>query len=153
MFRRISRQERERRAARAELETTLQALRSNERAFTEAQDPFYIDQLTYQHAALMCRCRALLRTLRAEGGAMTEYWPCLLAAVCAIAVLRCAARQRHGMRSLLAGAVCGLGALALLGLLEPVTGIALPLNRFTAFCAGVLGLPGVTALLILRLLL
>ena len=57
---------------------------------------------------------------------MTEYWPCLLAAVCAIAVLR---------------------------LLEPVTGIALPLNRFTAFCAGVLGLPGVTALLILRLLL
>ena len=62
MFRRISRQERERRAARAELETTLQALRSNERAFTEAQDPFYIDQLTYQHAALMCRCRALLRT-------------------------------------------------------------------------------------------
>ena len=59
MFRRISRQERERRAARA--------LRSNERAFTEAQDPFYIDQLTYQHAALMCRCRALLRTLRAEG--------------------------------------------------------------------------------------
>ena len=79
---------------------------------------------------------------------MTEYWPCLLAAVCAIAVLRCAARQRHGMRSLLAGAVCGLGALALLGLLEPVTGIALPLNRFTAFCAGVLGLPGVTALLI-----
>ena len=55
---------------------------------------------------------------------MTEYWPCLLAAVCAIAVLRCAARQRHGMRSLLAGAVCGLGALALMGLLEPVTGIA-----------------------------
>lgn len=84
---------------------------------------------------------------------MTEYWPCLLAAVCAIAVLRCAARQRHGMRSLLAGTICGLGALALLGLLEPVTGIALPLNRFTAFCAGVLGLPGVTALLILRLLL
>ena len=67
MFRRISRQERERRAARAELETTLQALRSNERAFTEAQDPFYIDQLTSQHAVLMCRCRALLRTLRAEG--------------------------------------------------------------------------------------
>ena len=53
MFRRISRQERERRAARAELETTLQALRSNERAFTEAQDPCYVDQLTYQHAALM----------------------------------------------------------------------------------------------------
>ena len=96
---------------------------------------------------------AASHTAGGRGGALTEYWPCLLAAVCAIAVLRCAARQRHGMRSLLAGAVCGLGALALLGLLEPVTGIALPLNRFTAFCAGVLGLPGVTALLILRLLL
>ena len=48
MFRRISRQERERRAARAELETTLQALRSNERAFTEAQDPFYIGPVCSQ---------------------------------------------------------------------------------------------------------
>ena len=84
---------------------------------------------------------------------MTEYWPCLLTAVCAIAVLRCAARQRHGMRSLLAGAVCGLGPLALQGLMEPVPGFALQLNRFTAICAGVLGLPGVRALLILRLLL
>ena len=67
MFRRISRQERERRAAKAELEVTMRALHANDSAFREAQDPFYIDQLTYQHAALMCRCRALLRTLRAEG--------------------------------------------------------------------------------------
>ena len=84
---------------------------------------------------------------------MTEYWPCLLAAVCAIAVLRCAARQRHGMRSLLAGAVCGLGALALLGLLEPVTGIALPLNRFYGVLRGRFGLARRDGLLILRLLL
>ena len=68
---------------------------------------------------------------------MTEYWPFLAAGICVLAVVRCAARQRHGVRSLLAGAVCGLGALAVLGLLEPVTGIALPLTRFTAFCAGV----------------
>ena len=54
---------------------------------------------------------------------MTEYWPFLAAGIC------------------------------VLGLLEPVTGIALPLSRFTAFCAGVLGVPGVTALLVLRLLL
>ena len=45
----------------------MQALRANEAAFGEAQDPFYIEQLTYQHAALMCRCRALLRLLRAGG--------------------------------------------------------------------------------------
>ena len=84
---------------------------------------------------------------------MTEYWPCLLAAVCAIAVLRCAARQRHGIRSLLAGAVCGLGVLAVMALLEPVSGIALPLNRYTAFVAAVLGVPGVVLLLLLQLIL
>ena len=28
---------------------------------------------------------------------MTEYWPCLLAAVCAIAVLRCAAESLYGV--------------------------------------------------------
>ena len=66
MFRRISTQERERRAATAELEVTMRALHANDSAFREAQDPFYIEQLTYQHAALMCRCRALLRLLRAD---------------------------------------------------------------------------------------
>lgn len=66
MFRRISTQERERRAAKAELEVTMRALHANDSAFREAQDPFYIEQLTYQHAALMCRCRALLRLLRTD---------------------------------------------------------------------------------------
>ena len=42
------------------------ALRANEKAFQEALDPFVIEQLTYQHAALLCRCRVLLRTLREE---------------------------------------------------------------------------------------
>ena len=35
---------------------------------------------------------------------MTEYWPFLAAGICVLAVVRCAARQRHGVRSLLAGA-------------------------------------------------
>ena len=61
MFRRITRAERERRAAKAELDSTMQAMRAVDSAFREAQDPFSIEQLTYQHAALMCRCRALLR--------------------------------------------------------------------------------------------
>ena len=60
---------------------------------------------------------------------------------------------RSPFRALLAGAVCGLGALAILAVLEPVTGVALPLNRFTLFTAAVLGVPGVTAVLILQLLL
>ena len=67
MFKRMTRQEKERRAVQAELNAAVQALRANEVAFEEAQDPFYIEQLTYQHAAVMCRCRALLRTLRGGG--------------------------------------------------------------------------------------
>lgn len=67
MFKRVTRQEKQRRAQQAELKEAMQALRANEAAFEEAQDPFYIEQLTYQHAALMCRCRALLRMLR-QGG-------------------------------------------------------------------------------------
>ena len=66
MFHRVSRQEKQRRAAKAELTRTMQALQRNENEFNEAQEPFYIEQLTYQHAALMCRCRALLRLLRAD---------------------------------------------------------------------------------------
>lgn len=67
VFKRMTRQEKERRAMQAELKRAMQALRANEAAFEEAQDPFYIEQLTYQHAALMCRCRALLRMLRVGG--------------------------------------------------------------------------------------
>ena len=67
--------------------------------------------------------------------------------------LRCAARQRHPVLAVLAGAVCGLGVLAVMALLEPVSGIALPLNRYTAFVAAVLGVPGVVLLLLLQLIL
>ena len=67
MFHRVSRQEKQRRAAKAELTRTMQALQRNENEFNEAQEPFYIEQLTYQHAALQYRCRALLRLLRSKG--------------------------------------------------------------------------------------
>lgn len=68
MFRRPAQREKERRAVQAELDTTMQALHANEKAFQEVLDPFIIEQLTYQHAALLCRCRVLLRMLR-EGDA------------------------------------------------------------------------------------
>lgn len=85
---------------------------------------------------------------------MTDsFWLWVGGAVCLILVLRCAACQRHPVLALLAGAVCGMGALALLALLEPISGIDLPLNRFTAFAAAVLGVPGVILLLLLQLIL
>ena len=59
--------QKERRALMAELDRQpTQALRANEKAFQEALDPFVIEQLTYQHAALRCRSRVLLRLLRKE---------------------------------------------------------------------------------------
>ena len=66
MFKRLTQQEKERRAVQAELQTATRALHENEKAFEEALDPFVIEQLTYQHAAILCRCRVLLRMLREE---------------------------------------------------------------------------------------
>ena len=53
--------QKERRALMAELDTATQALRANEKAFQEALDPFVIEQLTNQQAALRCPSRVLLR--------------------------------------------------------------------------------------------
>ena len=41
-------------------------------------------------------------------------WPWAFGAVCLLLVLRCAARQRHPVLAVLAGAVCGLGVLAVI---------------------------------------
>lgn len=46
------------------LRRTYSALQANDHAFQMAQDRFVIEQLIYEHAALECRCRALLRELR-----------------------------------------------------------------------------------------
>lgn len=84
---------------------------------------------------------------------MNNWWWLAGAGVTLIVVGRCAAHQRHPLRALLGAAVCGLGALAVLALLEPITGVALPLNRLTGFVAVVLGMPGVIGLLLLQLML
>ena len=80
-------------------------------------------------------------------------WLTAAGGFCLLVVARCAARQRHGIRALLGGAVCGVAALAAVALLSPYTGVTLPLNPFTGFAAAVLGAPGVVGVLVLRLLL
>ena len=47
-----------------EWDAALGELRANEAAFERSEDEFYTEQLIYQHAALLCRCRAVLRQLR-----------------------------------------------------------------------------------------
>lgn len=84
---------------------------------------------------------------------MMSWWIWVGAGLCLLVAGRCAAHQRHPIRTLLGAAVCGLGAMAVLALLEPMTGVSLPLNRFTGFVAVVLGVPGVITLLLFQLLL
>lgn len=84
---------------------------------------------------------------------MNNWWWLAGASISLVVVGRCAAHQRHPFCALLGAAICGLGTLAVLALLEPVTGVSLPLNHFTGFVAVVLGMPGVIALLLLQLLL
>ncbi len=80
-------------------------------------------------------------------------WLTAAGAVCILVVARCAARQKHALPAVLGGALCGVAALAVVALLAPYTGVALPLNRFTGFAAAVLGLPGVVGVLLLQLML
>ncbi len=53
-----------RRALEKELRRTLAELQGNDSRFQLATDTFYMEQVIYEHAALMCRCSALLRELR-----------------------------------------------------------------------------------------
>lgn len=55
---------RRRRVLEKELRKTLSELQTNDSQFQLAVDPFYMEQVIYEHAALMCRCSALLRELR-----------------------------------------------------------------------------------------
>lgn len=60
--------EKQRAALQADLARALAELRANEAEFRQSADACYTEQLIYQHAALMCRCRALLRQLRGGDG-------------------------------------------------------------------------------------
>ena len=56
------------------------------------------------------------------------------------------------LKTLLGSALLGLGALAALYLLEPYTGVAMPVNRLSLLAAAALGVPGVTLLVLLVML-
>lgn len=57
------------------------------------------------------------------------------------------------MKSFLFSAILGFLALALVNLTAPYTGVAIPLNRLSLAASGVLGVPGVTLLVILNTIL
>lgn len=73
------------------------------------------------------------------------------AAVC-IAVLTALFRSGHFLRTLLFSAVTGNAALFCVGYLGAFTGVVLSVNLFTMAAATVLGIPGVLAMLLMKLL-
>ncbi len=54
------------------------------------------------------------------------------------------------MKNFLISAVLGFAALALLNLSSPYTGVALPVSRLSIAASGLLGIPGVTLMVILN---
>lgn len=72
--------------------------------------------------------------------------------VIAIAVLIALFRTNRPVRSLLGSGVQGVCALAAVNVAGAFTGISLGLNLFSGLCCVVLGIPGVIALLILKLI-
>ena len=84
---------------------------------------------------------------------MTALHPAALAAALVLAaVALAAAKSTRPVRAGLVSVLSGLGALGAVNLLADFTGVALALNGLSWFAACVLGIPGVTLLLMLRLL-
>ncbi len=54
------------------------------------------------------------------------------------------------MKGFLVSAVLGFVALALVNLCAPYTGVALPVTRLSVAASGLLGIPGVTLLVVLN---
>ena len=54
------------------------------------------------------------------------------------------------MKNFLISAILGFAALALLNLSSPYTGVALPVSRRSIAASGLLGIPGVTLMVILN---
>lgn len=76
----------------------------------------------------------------------------VLAALLVIVALA-AARQKHPVRAGLLSVLSGVGALGAVNLLAPFTGVSLALNGLSWAAAVLLGIPGVTTLLFLKVLL
>ena len=74
-----------------------------------------------------------------------------IAAVLVLVALA-AARHPHPVRTGLASVLSGIGALGAVNLLAPFTGVSIAFNGLSWLFSVLLGIPGVTTLLLLKLL-
>lgn len=77
----------------------------------------------------------------------------VLIAITCLAVLIFAIMSRKPIRYVLLSSILGIAALALVELTKRFTGVHIPVNEWTAGTSAVLGVPGVCALLALKLIL
>ena len=80
-------------------------------------------------------------------------WPIVwwvVAAALALAVFIALVKGGRPVRTALSNGVQGFAALLAVNVAGIFTGVSLSLNALTAFCCGVLGIPGVITLLVLK---
>ena len=76
----------------------------------------------------------------------------LAVAACGCAVLLLVLRSSHSARRFALGSLSGFATLGVVNLTALATGVGLSVNLWTLLTAAMLGLPGVTGLLFLRVM-
>ena len=61
--------------------------------------------------------------------------------------------SRRPVRSALVSMLCGLVSLCAVNLFSPLTSVSLPVSRLSLLVSAILGIPGVTAMLLLQMIL
>ncbi|MDR3551531.1 MAG: pro-sigmaK processing inhibitor BofA family protein [Clostridia bacterium] len=75
----------------------------------------------------------------------------LACAACVCGILLIMLRNSHAAKSLALNGVAGFAAMGVVNLTALLTGVGLAVNVWTLLTAALLGLPGVTGLMLLRL--
>ena len=73
------------------------------------------------------------------------------ALICAAAILICAFKTKHPVRTILISALSGIAVLSIVSITGAFTGVSLPINGWTVGCSGVAGVPGVLLMLVMRM--
>lgn len=61
-----------------------------------------------------------------------------------------AVKNGKPLKTVFSGAFCGLAAMLIINLTEGLTGVMLPVNPMTVTVSGLMGIPGVMGLIILK---
>ncbi len=85
---------------------------------------------------------------------MPEWGICLMiaGAVFVLVILQIVAGNQKPFRRVVLFALIGIGMLTVLNVISPLTGVSLPVSRLSICISALLGIPGITMMLLLQLL-